>query len=131
MSPTRFYSNSLRSVVFRELLTQIADSDNSVNESRYFINSLNSVFRFIKEEQVPHCAPDSVATGLGSLPLAYVFVNGSQTNTKTTQELPTGEKLNGKDSYKRLLAHFTTTSQTPDEIYNLGKDMRDKLYSEV
>lgn len=88
-------------------------------------------FRFIKEEHIPNCAPDSVATGLGSLPLAYVFVNGSQTSKTTTQKLPTGEKLNGKDSYKKLLAYYTTTSQTPDEIYNLGKDMRDKLYSEV
>ena len=117
--------------MFRELLSNSEDNGNSVNESRYFINLLNFVFRFIKEEHIAHCAPDSVASGLGSLPLAYVFVNGSQTSTKTIQKLPTGEKLNGIDSYKKLLAHFTTTSQTPDEIFNLGKDMRDKLYSEV
>lgn len=97
----------------------------------YVGKAIDHMLRFIKEEHIAHCAPDSVATGLGSLPLAYVFVNGSQTSTKTTQKLPTGEELNGKDSYKKLLAHFTTTSQTPDEIYNLGEDMRDKLYSEV
>lgn len=115
----------------RKLSYHIVESDNCVNESRCFIHLLNSFFRFIKEEHIAHCAPDSVATGLGSLPLAYVFVNGSQTSTTTTQRLPTGGKLNGKDSYKKILAHFTTNSQTPDEIYNLGKDMRDKLYSEV
>ncbi len=80
---------------------------------------------------MPHCVPDSVSTGLGSLPLPYVYVNGSQTNTRTTQKLPTGEELDGADSYLKLLGHFTTTTQTPDEIYSLGKDMRDKLYSEV
>lgn len=88
-------------------------------------------FRFIEEEHMQHCAPDSVSTGLGSLPLLYVFVNGSQTSKRTTQKLPTGEELNGRDSYIKILDHFTTTTQTPDEIYNLGKDMRDKLYSEV
>ena len=47
------------------------------------------------------------------------------------QKLPSGEKLNGRNSYIKLLAHFTTNSQTPDEIYTLGEKMRDELYNEV
>jgi len=142
--PTGIYEASfIKPFLAKDFISNMKDDEwrgkfgKSASESlrefalEYVGKPIDYMLRFIKEEQVPHCAPDSVATGLGSLPLAYVFVNGSQTNTKTTQELPTGEKLNGKDSYKRLLAHFTTTSQTPDEIYNLGKDMRDKLYSEV
>lgn len=88
-------------------------------------------FRFVERDHIPHCPPDSVSTGLGSLPLLYVYVNGTRTNKATTQKLPSGEKLNGRDSYVKLLAHFTTTTQTPDEIYSLGTKMRDKLYTEV
>ena len=78
-----------------------------------------------------HCVPDSVSSGFGDLPLSYIYENGAQTLRETTRKLPTGERLDGKNSYLKLLQHFTTNSQTPDEIYKLGEEMLDKLYSEV
>ena len=88
-------------------------------------------FRFIEDEYIQHCVPENIATGLSSLPLKYIYVNGSQTNTETTQKLPSGETLKGLDSYLKLLQHFTTNSQTPENIYKLGEEMLSKLYVEV
>lgn len=92
---------------------------------------MNRLCRYIEGDHLQNCAPDTVSTGFGSLPLSYVYANGRQTGTATTGKLPTGETLNGKDSYIKLLQHFTTTSETPDEIYKLGEEMLNKLYSEV
>ena len=78
-----------------------------------------------------HCAPDSVSAGFGDLPLKYIYVNGTQTAEETTQKLPSGERLDGRKSYLKILQHFTTNSKTPNEIYELGEEMLNKLYSEV
>ena len=89
------------------------------------------IFRYIEDEHMQHCVPDNVATGLISLPLKYIYVNGSQTNTATSQKLPSGETINGLNSYLKLLQHFTTNSQTADQIYKLGEEMVSELYTQV
>lgn len=88
-------------------------------------------YRYVEKEHMQHCVPDNVATGFGDLPLKYIYSNGTRTSRETTQKLPSGEKINGLDSYLKILQHFTTNSQTPDEIYRLGDEMRRKLYNEV
>lgn len=114
-----------------------AKSGKSVNESLHeFIldhvgKPIDRMLRFIEDEYIQHCVPENIATGLSSLPLKYIYVNGSQTNTETTQKLPSGETLKGLDSYLKLLQHFTTNSQTPENIYKLGEEMLSKLYVEV
>jgi len=79
-----------------------------------------------------HCVPSTVSSGLASLPLSYVYNNGTADTTKpTTKRLPTGEVLDGKKTYERLIGSFTTNNMTPDAIYDLGLEMLNKLYPEV
>ena len=87
--------------------------------------------RYLETENLEHCVPSSVSSGLAKLPLSHVFVNGKQTAETTTKQLPDGEPLNGKKAYQSIMSYFTTISKTPDEVHQLGKDMLKKLYPEV
>ena len=61
-----------------------------------------------------------------------MYVNRSANITQeTTKVLPTGEPLNGSQAYLELLSFFTTTNNTPDEVYDLGYKMLHQLYPEV
>jgi uncharacterized protein (DUF885 family) len=76
--------------------------------------------------------PNNVSSGLASLPLKYIYINASQTQTKTTQKLPSGESLDGRRSYERILYYFTTSEDlTPDKIHELGKEKLKTLYPEA
>ena len=46
-------------------------------------------------------------------------------------KLPTGEPLDGKKAYEKIMPYFTTVDLTPDEVHNLGFEMLNKLYPEV
>lgn len=79
-----------------------------------------------------HCVPSNVSSGLATLPLSYVYVDGiADVNKTTSRRLPTGEPLNGTRAYLDMLSFFTTTENTPDEVHKLGYEMLDKLYPEV
>ena len=78
-----------------------------------------------------HCVPSNVSSGLATLPLAYVYINGTKTNQRTTMKLPTGEPLDGKKAYEIIMPYFTTVDLTPDDVHNLGFRMLNKLYPEV
>jgi uncharacterized protein (DUF885 family) len=39
--------------------------------------------------------------------------------------------LDGKKTYEMLVGAFTTNDMTPDQIYDLGIEMLNKLYPEV
>ena len=79
-----------------------------------------------------HCVPSDVSSGLATLPLAHVYVNGTRNVTQvTTKTLPTGEPLNGTRAYLKMLSFFTTTDDTPDEVHKLGEEMLQKLFPEV
>lgn len=88
--------------------------------------------QFIEYLQFNHsryCVPSNIASGLGSLPLKHVWYDQKQTNEKTTQTLPTGERLDGRRSYEMILPYFTTTNKfNAASIYQLGIKQRDKLY---
>ena len=88
-------------------------------------------FRFLETENLYHCVPSSVSSGLANLPVPYVYVNGSPTDEVTTKVLPTGEPLSGKKAYESILPFFTTTTKTPNEVHDLGRKMLDELYPEV
>ncbi|KAK3707602.1 hypothetical protein QZH41_017865, partial [Actinostola sp. cb2023] len=110
----------------------------SVNESlqefvlEYVGKPINNLFRYLREEHMLHCVPSTVSSGLASLPLSYVYNNGTADTTKpTTKRLPTGEVLDGKKTYERLIGSFTTNNMTPDAIYELGLEMLNKLYPET
>lgn len=78
-----------------------------------------------------HCVPSNVSSGLANLPLSHVYFNGTKTNTTTTPFLPTGEKLNGKKAYEKILAFYTTKNLTADEVYELGWKHVKLLYTQV
>ncbi|XP_068740560.1 uncharacterized protein [Montipora capricornis] len=97
----------------------------------YIGRPIYKVIRFLETENLYHCVPSSVSSGLANLPVSYVYFNGSQTDELTTKVLPTGEPLSGKKAYKSILPFFTTTTKTPDEVHDLGRKMLDELYPEV
>ena len=99
---------------------------------RNFTVPLLIAIRYLEEDHIQYCVPSSVSSGLSSLPVSYVYVNGTANISQpTTKVLPFGEPLNGSKAYMELLSFFTTTNSTPDEVYNLGYDMLRKLYPEV
>ena len=52
-------------------------------------------------------------------------------SVNTTKVLPTGQRLNGKDTYKVILSYFTTFNITPEEIYNKGQEQVDLFIPKV
>lgn len=88
-------------------------------------------YRYLQTENLEHCVPSSVSSGLARLPLSHVFVNGRKTAEITNKQLPDGEPLNGTKAYESIMPYFTTISKTPDEVHQLGKEMLSKLYPEV
>ncbi|KAK3717883.1 hypothetical protein QZH41_014887 [Actinostola sp. cb2023] len=86
---------------------------------------------YLENDYAQYCVPSSISSGLGSLPLSYVYKNGNNTGIKTTKELPTGEPLNGRETYKKIMPYFTTNDMSPDEVHDLGFKMLNKLYPEV
>ncbi|XP_068679121.1 uncharacterized protein [Montipora foliosa] len=97
----------------------------------YIGRPIYEVIRFLETENLEHCVPSSVSSGLANLPVSYVYVNGSPTDKVTTNVLPTGEPLNGKKAYESIMPFFTTITKTPKEVHDLGKKMLNKLYPEV
>jgi len=87
--------------------------------------------RYIEKEHLQYCAPSELSSGLAGLPLDFIYINGTKTNKTTTKTLPTGEKLDGKATYLKLMQYFTTTEKTPDEIYELGWSIINRIYPEV
>ncbi|XP_020631918.1 uncharacterized protein LOC110068847 [Orbicella faveolata] len=109
----------------------------TVNESireyavKYIGKPIHDVIRYLQTENLEHCVPSSVSSGLAKLPLSHVFVNGKKTAETTSKQLPDGEPLNGKKAYESIMPYFTTISIKPDQVHQLGKEMLKKLYPEV
>ena len=73
-----------------------------------------------------HCLPSNVSSGLAVFPVDYVYTDGNPNYTqKTTKVLPR------KKAYTMIMPYLTTTSTTPDEVHELGKEMLAKLYPQV
>ena len=93
---------------------------------------LLDLINYLEFDHMKHCVPDNVSSGLSNLPLDYVYVNDvPDKNQPTTKKLPTGEKLNGKETYKKILSYFTTTDISAEQIYEEGRRQLDYFYSEV
>ena len=89
-------------------------------------------FRYVEFEHIRHCVPSDVSSGLGNLPLKYVWVDGVQnTSWPTDPYLPTGEALNGSWAYSQIMSYFTTNTLTPGEVHELGKKQLSILYPMV
>ena len=87
---------------------------------------------YVKNNYSRHCIPDNKLSGLGTLPMDFVWVDQKEDKSQpTSKKLPTGEQLSGKKAYEMILPYFTTNSMTPDEINKLGRSMLDALYPQA
>lgn len=89
--------------------------------------------RYVEGEHLDHCAPETVASGLQKLPLAYTYAKDGSVNTniETTQELPNGQKLKGENTYKSLMRFFTTFDITPEKLREKAQKRLDELLPQV
>lgn len=93
---------------------------------------LLDLINYLQTEHRRHCLPNDFASGLANLPVDYVYTDGiADKSQPTTKILPTGEKLNGKESYKMILSYFTTTDISPEDIFAEGKRQLDFFYGQV
>ncbi|KAL9986420.1 hypothetical protein ACROYT_G000567 [Oculina patagonica] len=95
----------------------------------YLGEPLDQLLRYVEDEHIHHCVPSNVSSGLATLPLKYVWFNGTEnTSWPTDQSLPTGERLNGSWAYSQIMSYFTTNAMTPMEVHELGKKQLSILY---
>jgi hypothetical protein len=90
-----------------------------------------SFLNYLEHDHMRHCVPSHVSSGLATLPVDYVYKDGKPTTERTTKTLPTGERLNGAQSYNRIVTYFTTTDISVDEIFKKGMKQKDVFYQEV
>ena len=96
--------------------------------SKYF----DLCFRYLETEHTLYCVPSNVSSGLATLPLKFVWFNGTKnTSWPTNPTLPTGEPLNGSQAYSMIMSYFTTNKMTPMEVHDLGKQQLEILYPMV
>lgn len=93
---------------------------------------LLDLINYLDVEHKIHCLPNDLASGLSNLPVDFVYINGTpDKNQPTNKTLPSGERLNGTESYKLILSYFTTTDISPDEILAEGERQLKFFYNEV
>ena len=95
-----------------------------------FLITVYSCIRYLEEDYLTHCPPSNITSGFASLPVNYIYTNGTPGNS-TTKQLPDGEKFNGKDAYLILLSHFTTYNITPEEVDKLANQKLKELFPQV
>ena len=72
------------------------------------------LLEYLENEHLPHCVPSNVSSGLGTLPVPYVYFNGSRTIQRTNRTLVNGDRIiSGKESYSGFMSFHTTQSITP------------------
>lgn len=110
----------------------------NVNESvknyllEYLGKPLHQLIRYLEEEHVHYCVPSNVSSGLGRLPLKYVWFDGEELKDRPTDPtLADGHRLDGHDAYSLIMSYFTTNNMKPNEVHNLGKRQLAKLYPKV
>lgn len=75
---------------------------------------LLDLFEYLGSEHIPHCVPNNVSSGLGTLPVDYVYYNGRRTLKRTNKTLRSGESIiSGKESYRNFMSFSTTQGITP------------------
>ncbi|KAK3744963.1 hypothetical protein QZH41_008490, partial [Actinostola sp. cb2023] len=90
------------------------------------------LINYLDGEHMRHCLPNDVSSGLGGLPVDYVYTDGvPDLKNRTNKTLPTGEVLNGTNTYRLILSYFTTTDISPERIYAEGLVQLKGFYAEV
>lgn len=90
-------------------------------------------FRYLKFDHMYHCVPESVSSGLATLPVSYVYTNGiADTSQLTTKKLPTGEALNGSTIYaEHIFPFFTSNDITIEKTLNFAYSHLAIMYNQV
>ena len=92
---------------------------------------LLKLIHYLEFEHSRHCLPNDMASGLANLPVDFVYTDGKPGN-RTTKILPgTRQTLNGKETYRMILSYFTTTSITPEDVYQEGVKQLNNLMPQV
>lgn len=93
---------------------------------------LLDLINYLDNEHKNHCLPNDLASGLSNLPVDYVYNNLVPDKGKpTTKKLPTGEPLNGTESYRLIVSYFTTTDISAEKIYEEGERQLKHFYDQV
>ncbi|XP_068740559.1 uncharacterized protein [Montipora capricornis] len=102
----------------------------SIDEAlvEYVGRPLDSLLKYLEFNHSQYCVPSNISSGLATLPLQFIYRNGTSTGKRTNPKLPFGEDLNGTKAYEMILPYFTTNQMSPDEVYALGERMLNKLY---
>lgn len=90
------------------------------------------LFRYLETEYIRHCIPSNVSSGLPSLPLPYMYVDGmAKSDQPTTQELSSGDRLSGTQTYLKHISVFTTLDVSPEKLKHISQEKLDELLSQV
>ena len=90
------------------------------------------LFRYLETEYIRHCIPSNVSSGLPSLPLPYMYVDGmAKSDQPTTQELSSGDRLSGTQTYLKHISVFTTLDVSPEKLKHISQEKFDELLSQV
>ncbi|XP_046857376.1 uncharacterized protein LOC124450775 isoform X2 [Xenia sp. Carnegie-2017] len=88
--------------------------------------------KYMENVHLRHCLPLNHASGLANLPVKYIYVDGKRTDNRTTRRFPiTNTIIDGKKSYKDILAYFTTSDITPERVNEIGHERLNVLYPQV
>lgn len=110
----------------------MVDCSNSNLRHCNYCNCIKPFSRFLETDYIRHCVPDNASSGLSSLPLPHVYVDGVvQSDQPTNQELPSGHKLNGTRTYLKLMLLFTTLGISPSELKKIAEERLDGLLLHV
>ena len=97
-----------------------------------FVSICLMLYRYLETEHIRHCVPSNVSSGLATLPLKYVWLDGKENKSwPTNPTLPTREPLNGSLAYSKIMSYFTTNTMTPMEVHKLGQQQLAFLYPMV
>ena len=90
------------------------------------------LFRYLETEYIRHCIPSNVSSELPSLPLPYMYVDGmAKSDQPTTQELSSGDRLSGAQTYLKHISVFTTLDVSPEKLKHISQEKFDELLSQV
>ncbi|XP_032218034.2 uncharacterized protein LOC5517661 [Nematostella vectensis] len=129
------YLNSLSNETIEILKSQTGKDVPQIVKDTLVANvgvPLKALIRYLEGEYASHCVPSSVSSGLANRPLRYVYTNGVRdTSRRTSQTLPTGERLDGKKTYAGMISYFTDTDITASYVYEKGWEILNATYPQV
>lgn len=97
-----------------------------------FGKPLKALIDYLKNEHRAHCSTGDVSSGLGRLPLDYVYKDGvKQEDMKTDKTLPSGETIDVSIGYTNLLEYYTASNITGERAIKLGYKLVDQFYKQV